>query len=84
MHPKRTAALPWHTLPTMNPTEQRLFTPGSGATPPALTGREPEQAVLNRCPPGQLPPVTWSAGIPSLMADVLDHAKPPAPARAHP
>ena len=23
--------------------------PGSGATPPALTGREPEQAALNRC-----------------------------------
>ena len=33
----------------MNSTEQRLFTPGSGAIPPALTGREPEQAVLNRC-----------------------------------
>ena len=33
----------------MNPTKQRLFTPGSGATPPALTGREPEQAVLGRC-----------------------------------
>ena len=36
-------------LSTVSPTEQRLFTPGSGATPPALTGREPEQAVLNRC-----------------------------------
>ena len=36
------------------------------------------------CPPGQLPPVTWSAGIPSLMAHVLDHAKPSAPERAHP
>ena len=36
------------------------------------------------CPPGQLPPVTWSAGISSLMAHVLDHAKPPAPERAHP
>ena len=33
----------------MSLTEQRLFTPGSGATPPALTGRDPEQAVLNRC-----------------------------------
>ena len=161
--PKRTAALPWLTLPTMNSTEQRLFTPGSGSTPSALTGRDPEQAVLNRCladlaggaspphdyqdryreleaggllpaavalapvfqagadatasdqdidaalaatggdaaarlavrealhrlgyvwcPPGQLPPVTWSAGIPSLMAHVLDHAKPSAPERAHP
>ena len=36
------------------------------------------------CPPGQLPPVTWSAGIPSLMAHVFDHAKPSAPERAHP
>ena len=26
------------------------------------------------CPPGQLPPVTWSAGIPSLMTHVLEHA----------
>ena len=25
------------------------------------------------CPPGQLPPVQWVAGIPSLMAHVLDH-----------
>jgi hypothetical protein len=33
-------------------------------------------------PPGQLPPVTWVAGIPSLMAHVLHHAPPlgdPAP-----
>ena len=29
--------------------EQRLFTPGDGATPPALTGREREEAVLTRC-----------------------------------
>ena len=28
-------------------------------------------------PPGQLPPVVWSAGIPSLMAYVLDRAPPP-------
>ncbi len=27
-------------------------------------------------PPGQLPPVVWSAGIPSLMAYVLDRAPP--------
>ena len=39
----------WHILPIMNRAKQRLFTPGSGATPPALTGREPEQAVLSRC-----------------------------------
>ena len=29
-------------------------------------------------PPGQLPPVVWSAGIPSLMQHVLDQAAPPA------
>ena len=28
---------------------QRLFTPGTGAAPPALTGREREQAVLRQC-----------------------------------
>ena len=28
---------------------QRVFTPGAGATPPALTGREREQGVLTRC-----------------------------------
>ena len=28
---------------------QRLFTPGSGATPPVLTGRAAEQNVLRRC-----------------------------------
>ena len=34
-------------------------------------------------PPGQLPPVVWTAGIPSLMTHVLDHAAPlGAPARA--
>ena len=33
----------------MKATAQRLFTPGTGATPPALTGREREQAVLMRC-----------------------------------
>ena len=33
----------------MKATRQRLFTPGTGATPPALTGREREQAVLTRC-----------------------------------
>ena len=33
------------------------------------------------CPPGQLPPVVWSAGIPSLMRHVLDQAAPPAPRR---
>jgi len=30
-------------------TQQRLFTPGTGATPPALTGREREQGVLTGC-----------------------------------
>ncbi len=33
----------------MTATEQRLFTPGDGATPPALTGREREETVLTRC-----------------------------------
>ena len=33
----------------MTTAEQRLFTPGDGATPPALTGREREEAVLTRC-----------------------------------
>ncbi len=31
------------------PPIQRLFTPGTGAVPPALTGREREQAVLSTC-----------------------------------
>ena len=58
-----------------------LATTGADAAA-RLAARE----ALNRlgyvwCPPGQLPPVTWRAGIPSLMAHVLDHAKPPAPAR---
>ena len=33
----------------MVPTEQRLFTPGTGATPPELSGRGAQQAVLSRC-----------------------------------
>ena len=33
----------------MKTTQQRLFTPGTGAAPPALTGREREQAVLKQC-----------------------------------
>ena len=37
------------TLVDMKTTEQRLFTPGDGATPPALTGREREEAVLTGC-----------------------------------
>ena len=28
---------------------QRLFTPGSGATPPVLAGRKAEQEVLRQC-----------------------------------
>ena len=81
----------------MMATVQRVFTPGTGATPPALTGREREQAVLTQCladpadrlaareavqrlgyiwsPPGQLPPVVWVAGIPSLMTYVLDRTR---------
>ncbi len=33
----------------MTATVQRVFTPGDGATPPALTGREREEAVLTQC-----------------------------------
>ena len=33
----------------MKTVRQRLFAPGDGATPPALTGREREEAVLTRC-----------------------------------
>ncbi len=33
----------------MKAVRQRLFAPGDGATPPALTGREREEAVLQRC-----------------------------------
>ena len=33
----------------MKTTQQRLFTPGTGAAPPALTGREREQTVLTQC-----------------------------------
>ena len=36
-------------LPVMETTVQRLFAPGTGAAPPALTGREREQCVLRRC-----------------------------------
>ena len=37
------------TLTDVKATQQRLFTPGDGATPPALTGREREEAVMERC-----------------------------------
>ena len=37
------------TRKTMREGQQRLFTPGDGATPPALTGREREEAVMRRC-----------------------------------
>ena len=33
----------------MSATAQAVFAPGTGAAPPALTGREREQAVLSRC-----------------------------------
>ena len=33
----------------MTATVQRVFTPGDGATPPALTGRKREEAVLTQC-----------------------------------
>ena len=37
------------TLICMKAVEKRLFAPGTGAAPPALTGREEEQAVLSLC-----------------------------------
>ena len=37
------------TRKTMGEGQQRLFTPGDGATPPVLTGREREEAVMKRC-----------------------------------
>ena len=33
----------------MDAQAEQLFAPGTGATPPALTGRGEEQAVLSRC-----------------------------------
>ncbi len=57
MYPRRltSTALPSatcflrYTLVAMKATEQRVFTPGDGATPPALTGRKREETVLTRC-----------------------------------
>ncbi len=51
------------------------------ATGDAAAGRLAAREELNRLgyvwsPPGQLPPVVWVAGIPSLMTYVLDHAPP--------
>ena len=37
------------TLVSMKAAVSRVFSPGTGATPPALTGREREQAVLTQC-----------------------------------
>ena len=53
------------------------------ATGADAAGRRAAREALHRlgyfwAPPGQSPPVTWVAGIPSLMTYVLDHA-PPAP-----
>ena len=42
-----------------------------------LTAREElNQLGYIWCPPGQLPPIVWSAGIPSLMQHVLQQAHP--------
>ncbi len=56
------------------------------ATGMDAAGRLAAREELNRlgyiwCPPGQLPPVVWSAGIPSLMQYVLDQAAPSTPDR---
>ena len=34
---------------TMNTTARRVFTPGAGALPPALTGRRREESVFSSC-----------------------------------
>ena len=49
------------------------------ATGEDAAGRLAAREELNRlgyiwCPPGQLPPVVWGAGIPSLMQYVRDRA----------
>ena len=36
-------------LPAMQAPESRLFSPGDGASPPTLAGREEEKQVLSRC-----------------------------------
>ena len=51
------------------------------ATGDDIAGRLAAREELNRLgylwsPPGQLPPVVWVAGIPSLMTYVVDHAPP--------
>ena len=53
-------------------------TPDPKSAPAALAALQRLGFVW--CPPGQQPPVRYVAGIPSLMAYVLDCAQPPAPA----
>ena len=61
------AAVPWLSpspggfrLAVMKPASPRLFTPGDGAAPPVMPGREEHQAVLSQCltdlAVGQSPP----------------------------
>ena len=57
------------------------------ATGDDAAGRLAVREELNRLgylwsPPGQLPPVVWVAGIPSLMTYVVDHAPPLRPPEA--
>ena len=57
------------------------------ATGDHAAGRLATREELNRLgylwsPPGQLPPVVWVAGIPSLMTYVVDHALPLRPPNA--
>ena len=53
-----------------------LATTGDDATRRLAAREELNRLGYLWSPPGQLPPVVWVAGIPSLMAYVLDHAPP--------
>jgi len=54
-----------------------LATTGADATARLAVREELHRLGYIWTPPGQLPPVVWTAGIPSLMTHVLDHAPPP-------
>ena len=53
-----------------------LATTGADAATRLAAREELNRLGYIWCPPGQVPPVVWIAGIPSLMAHVLDHAPP--------
>ena len=53
-----------------------LATTGADAATRLAAREELNRLGYIWCPPGQVPPVVWIAGIPSLMAHVFDHAPP--------